>query len=202
MFIINFIRALMTVLFGSKPIVPGSASIATAPVATEPQVIRETVVVKETSAPVVKTVVGLGTDTIRTNTRTAKRFHKGTNVSIWSRNQKFDGDYIGGYVITHRYTGAKAVILTDREITAFEIDLVGLDIDAVIFIGDEAYVGHHQQGQNMDDLVHASLTFKRADSQGNFALWVINQLSYSGYAVRQHAVFGLKNIWVGELRSR
>ena len=199
-YIINFGNAVIS-FFGAKPVIAGSATLATAPVATEPQVIRETVVVKETSAPVVKTVVGLGTDTIRTNTRTAKRFHKGTNVSIWSRNQKFDGDYIGGYVITDNYSNAKAVILTDREMAAFEIDLVGLDSDAVVLIGDEAYVGHHQQGQNMDDVV-ANLVFDRADSRGNFALWVINQLSYSGYAVRQHAVFGLKNIWVGELRSR
>jgi hypothetical protein len=184
-FFVNLVNALMTVL--SKP-VTAPASIAV----TEPTVVRETVVV----AP-----IALGTDTVRTETRTAKRFHKGTNVSVWGRNQQFDGDFIGGYVITDNRSGAKAVILTDRDMAAFEIDLVGLDSDAVVVLGDEAYVGHHQQGQNMDDVV-SHLSFDRAESRGNFALWVINQLSYSGYAVRQHAVFGLKNIWVGELRSR
>jgi hypothetical protein len=200
-YIINFVNALVN-FFGAKPVIAGSATLATAPVATEPQVIRETVVVKETSAPIVETVVALGTDRVSTETRTAVRFHKGTFVSVWGRNQKFDGDYIGGYVITDNYTGAKAVILTDREMAAFEIDLVNLDVDAVVLVGDEAYVGHHQQGQNMDDVV-ANLVFDRADSRGNFALWVINQLYYRGYTIRgTKSVHGLKNIRAGELRSR
>jgi hypothetical protein len=199
--IVNLVRALIA-LFGSKVPAAHTASVAVAPTATEPQVIRETVVVKETSAPIVETVVALGTDTVRTETRTAVRFHKGTNVSVWGRNQQFDGDYIGGYVITDNYTGAKAVILTDREMAAFEINLVNLDVDAVVLVGDEAYVGHHQQGQNMDDVV-ANLVFDRADSRGNFALWVINQLYYRGYTIRgTKSVHGLKNIRAGELRSR
>ena len=191
-YITNFLNALVAYLFGSKPVTAPASIAVTEPTVTEPTVVRETVVV----AP-----IALGTDTVRTETRTAKRFHKGTNVSVWGRNQQFDGDFIGGYVITDNRSGAKAVILTDRDMAAFEIDLVGLDSDAVILIGDEAYVGSHQQGDNHTDVV-SHLLFHRADSRGNFALWVINQLSYSGYTLRGKSVHGVKNVRAGELRSR
>jgi hypothetical protein len=190
MFIINFIRALLTVL--TVKTVKTEPTVVRETVKTEPTVVRETVAV----AP-----IALGTDTVRTETRTAKRFHKGTNVSVWGRNQQFDGDFIGGYVITDDFTGAKAVILTDRKMANFEIDMVGLDVNAIVLLGDEAFVGSHQQGQNMDDVV-SHLSFDRAESRGNFALWVINQLSYGGYTLRQTSVHGVKNIRAGELRSR